>query len=58
MADNRILIANFRLSRRVKTASLYQYDYGQMLRFLGICLPDVYEVHFSNADGGYSAGQR
>lgn len=55
MADNRILIANFRLSRRVKTASLYQYDYGQVLRFLGICLPDVYEVHFSNADGGGTA---
>lgn len=55
MADNRILTANFRLSRRVKTASLYQYDYGQVLRFLGICLPDVYEVHFSNADGGGTA---
>lgn len=55
MAENRILTANFRLSRRVKTASLYQYDYGQVLRFLGICLPDVYEVHFSNADGGGTA---
>jgi len=55
MADNRILTANFRLSRRVKTASLYQYDYGQILRFLGICLPDVYEVHFSNADSGGTA---
>lgn len=55
MADNRILIANFRLSRRVKTASLYQYDYGQVLRFLGICLPDVYEVHFSGSESGGTA---
>lgn len=55
MADNRILTANFRLSRRVKTASLYQYDYGQVLRFLGISLPDVYEVHFSGSESGGEA---
>lgn len=55
MADNRILIANFRLSRRVKTASLYQYDYGQVLRFLGVSLPNTYEVHFSGAESGGEA---
>lgn len=55
MTDNRILIANFRLSRRVKTASLYQYDYGQILRFLGVSLPNTYEVHFSVAESGGEA---
>ena len=50
MADNRILTANFRLSRQAKTAPLYQYDYGQMLKFIGVSLPDTYEVHFSNSD--------
>lgn len=55
MADNRILTANFRLSRRVKTASLYQYDYGQVLRFLGVSLPNTYEVHFSGSESGGEA---
>jgi hypothetical protein len=27
---------------------LYQYDYGQILKFEGLDLPDAYEVHFSN----------
>lgn len=27
---------------------LYQYDYGQILTFEGLDLPDAYEVHFSN----------
>ncbi len=27
---------------------LWQYDYGQVLRFEGIELPEAYEVHFSN----------
>ena len=33
-----------------KTAPLYQYDYGQVLKFEGVSLPDAYEVHFSNQD--------
>lgn len=33
-----------------KTAPLYQYDYGQILKFEGVSLPDAYEVHFSNQD--------
>ena len=34
----------------VRTASLYQYDYGQILKFEGVELPVAYEVHFSNTD--------
>lgn len=30
--------------------SLYQYDYGQVVQFVGVSLPETYEVHFSNTD--------
>ena len=30
------------------TSELYQWDYGQVLRFEGLDLPEAYEVHFSN----------
>ena len=30
------------------TSGLWQYDYGQILRFAGIDLPQAYEVHFAN----------
>lgn len=30
------------------TTELYQWDYGQVLQFEGLELPDAYEVHFSN----------
>jgi len=33
----------------VTTENLYQYDYGQILKFEGIELPDAFEVHFSNS---------
>lgn len=33
-----------------RTKPLYQYDYGQVLKFEGVELPAVYEVHFSNTD--------
>lgn len=32
----------------ITTAPLYQYDYGQLLRFSGVELPDYIQVHFSN----------
>lgn len=42
----------------VVDSRLYQYDYGQYLKFEGLDLPDAYEVHFSDTlrdDGtGYS----
>lgn len=31
------------------TTELYQWDYGRVLQFEGLDLPDAYEVHFSNA---------
>lgn len=34
----------------VRASSLYQYDYGQVLKFEGVDLPTAYEVHFSNTD--------
>ena len=34
--------------RTGKAQSLTQYDYGQILQFSGIDLPEIYEVYFSN----------
>lgn len=31
---------------------VWQYDYGQILRFAGLKLPETYEVHFSGTDPG------
>ena len=45
-----ITYATFTAGRTTKTKPLYQYDYGQILRFRGLTLPDSYEVHFSNND--------
>lgn len=36
--------------RRTRTSALYRYDTNVMLKFEGITLPSVYEVHFSNYD--------
>ena len=35
-------------AKRVSAPSLYQWDYGQVLKFEGLELPVSYEVHFSN----------
>ena len=43
-----IVTAVFGASRVVKTRALYQWDYGQVLQFEGLDLPDAYTVHFSN----------
>ena len=40
--------------KEVKTAPLYQYDYGQILKIEGITLPNTYQVHFSNDPTGTS----
>lgn len=34
-------------ARSVSAGSLYQYDYGQILRFTDLNLPEAYEVHFA-----------
>ena len=35
-------------STQTWTDEAWQYDYGQVLQFDGLTLPDAYEVHFSN----------
>ena len=40
-------------STKAYTRSLNQYDKGQILKFVGVHLPETFEVHFSNQkDGG------
>lgn len=46
MRDNTIT-ARFGAGRTARTSALYQYDYGQVLIFDGLALPETYEVHFS-----------
>lgn len=43
-----IVVAAFGEFREVRTRALYKWDYGQILRFEGLNLPDTYIVHFSN----------
>ena len=50
-----IVTAAFGTFKVTRTRQLYQYDYGQILRFAGIDLPDAYTVHFSNRQIGGDA---
>ena len=50
-----IVTAAFGAFKVTRTRQLYQYDYGQILRFAGIELPDAYTVHFSNRQIGGNA---
>lgn len=36
---------------------IFQWDYGQVLQFVGIDLPDTYEVHFANPGSPEAAPQ-
>ena len=47
MTDN-IVQARFLYGRSTKTRSMWQWDYGIVLRFEGLDLPLAYTVHFSN----------
>ena len=49
MANN-VITAVFSSSNITYTKPAYQYDYGMILRFSGIELPQAYEVHFSNTE--------
>ena len=49
-----ILRVSFRGEQQITTKSLYQYDYGQVLKFVDLNLPAAYEVHFSNYEHGES----
>jgi len=43
---------SFGALREIKARPLWQYDYGQKMQFVGIELPETYEVHFSNTPHG------
>lgn len=51
MVDN-ILRVTFGKETRIKSKPLYQYDYGQKIKFIDLTLPAAYEVHFSNRERG------
>ena len=44
-------------NRNIKTKPLFQYDYGQVLKIIGVTLPAAYEVHFSNQLHGVATTQ-
>ena len=46
--NGKVTHAVFHDERICETAPLYQYDYGQVLMFDDITLPETYEVFFSN----------
>ena len=52
-----ILRVSFKHERRIESRPLYQYDYGQILKFIDLELPYSYEVHFSNHEKGSSITQ-
>ena len=47
MVDNVLRIA-FKGKTSIESKPLYQYDYGQIIKFVDLELPPSYEVHFSN----------
>lgn len=49
-----ILRVSFCGKQQITAKSLYQYDYGQVLKFVDLNLPAAYEVHFSNYEHGES----
>lgn len=50
-----IVTAAFGAFRVTRTDQIWQYNYGQILRFVGIELPATYTVHFSNRQIGGDA---
>lgn len=56
MGDN-IVTAKFRGKSLVTIDTRYQYDYGQLLKFDGLNLPEIFETHFSNDETGESITQ-
>lgn len=49
-----VLRVKFGDETRIVSKPLYQYDYGQTLKFIDLELPASYEVHFSNYEHGDS----
>ena len=56
MVDNVLRIA-FKGKTSIESKPLYQYDYGQKIKFVDLNLPVAYEVHFSNRLKGNSTTQ-
>ena len=56
MAKN-VVVAYFNGSRNCITSYRYKWDYGQVLRFADLELPEFYEVHFSNVGDSASIGK-
>ena len=56
MVDNILRIA-FKGKTSIESRPLYQYDYGQKIKFVDLQLPSSYEVHFSNRLKGTSITQ-
>lgn len=52
-----VITATFGASRTTRTGAAYQYDYGQILRFTDLTLPDAYEVHFALQPHGSAVTQ-
>lgn len=52
-----IISATFGASRTTRTGAAYQYDYGQILRFTDLTLPEAYEVHFALQPHGSAVTQ-
>ena len=42
----------FKGKTEITIAPMYQYDYGQKIKFIDLTLPAAYEVHFSNRERG------
>lgn len=42
----------FKGKRIIELKPFFQYDYGQILRFIDLILPETFEVHFSNYERG------
>jgi len=45
---NNIVTASFGALRAATTRTIWQYDYGMVLKFAGLNLPQAYTVHFAN----------
>lgn len=52
MNSRNIHKTSFGALREIKARPLWQWDYGQIMQFVGIDLPETYEVHFANAPHG------
>ncbi len=57
MDNTRIIPVMFGKERLVVTEYRMQYDYGQVLDFIDIVLPEAFEARFSNSITGPSVGQ-